>query len=187
MYKYCLKTAHVQLACVHVHPTRHADTPDTLNIGTVVPLNVSALAPATQTPQTLEVLSTACRVQISRISDTQTTPVRNCTFTSNHTDTPDTWRSIYRLKSTHVQSARVHVHRTRHTDTPDTLNIGALASATQTPQTLQVLSTAFRIQISRISDTQTTPVRNCTLTSNHTYTPDTWRNTYRLRPDIIDF
>ena len=125
MYRYCLKTTYVHLACVHVHRTRHTDTPDTLNIGTV--------APAMQTPQTLQGLSTACMIQISRITDTQTLPDRNCTYTSNLADTPDTSRYIYYLKSPHVHSACVHVHPTRHTDTPDTLNVGTVAPAMQTP------------------------------------------------------
>ena len=142
-------TGGAQSACVHVHLTRHADTPDTLNIGT--------LAPAMQTPQTLPGFGTIYRVQIYRITDTQTPPVRIFTYTPIHADTPDTSMYRYCLKTTHVQLACVHVHPTRHANTPDTLNIGTVVPAMQTPQTLPGLSTTWRVKKSRSTDTQTPP------------------------------
>ena len=132
MYIYCLmSTCSVSLyTCTPYQTCRHSRHSEYRYTG-----------PFMQTPQTLPDLSTACRVQISKISDTQTPPLRICTYTSNLADTPDTSRYIYGLKSTHVQSAWVHVHTTRHADTPDILNIGAVATAMQTPQTLPGLST----------------------------------------------
>ena len=125
----------------------------------------------------IQTLLTLCTYTPSqRRTDTQTPPVRICTYTSNLADTPDNSRYIYGLKSTHAQSAWVHVHTTRHADTPDILNIGAVATAMQTPQTLPGLSTTWRVQISRISDTQTSPVRKCTV---HIHlTPQTLQGIY---------
>ena len=120
-------------------PTQHADTPDTSNIGTVVPVM--------QTPQTLPHLTTTCRVQISRSTDTQTPPVRIFTRISNLADTPRHFRVyIYCLKTKDVQLACIHiqVHPTRHADTPDTFNISTVVLAAQTLQTLPALTTACR-------------------------------------------